>query len=163
MIAISVFSNSFVHALYISSAVVTCTCLIPFSETDNWEGPIIKVTLAPLLYNSFARATPIFPEEWLPIKRTGSNGSYVGPAETNAFLPFNDLGKKKFSFKKSIISSGSAMRPSPYNPLANSPLPTGIILFPNDSIFLRLSDVDGWCHMSSSMAGATITGHVADK
>src|SRR5687768_3033511 len=61
------------------------------------------------------------------------------------------------------MASGSAMRPSPYKPLASSPLSTGIIRLPNDSSFCRLPWVAGWCHISSSMAGATTTGQVADN
>jgi hypothetical protein len=58
--------------------------------------------------------------------------SYVGPAVTNTFLPVSGWLKKKLSLMNCMISSGSAILPSPYNPLANSPLSTGIIVFPKD-------------------------------
>ena len=55
--------------------------------TLRWQGPLIKVTFAPLSRAAQATAYPIFPDDGLVIKRTGSNDSWVGPAVTRTLSP----------------------------------------------------------------------------
>ena len=52
------------------------------SGVGRLTGPATSLTFAPKSLRALARAKPIFPLEWLPIKRTGSMFSYVGPAVT---------------------------------------------------------------------------------
>ena len=50
--------------------------------------------------------------------------------------------------------SGSAIRPSPESPLANSPISAGIIMFPKPFRAKKFEVVD-WClYISKSIAGA---------
>jgi hypothetical protein len=68
-----------------------------------------KITEAPRLAHS-SISNPILPEEWFPIKRTGSIASYVGPAVIKfSFL----LGViySLVSFQEETIFSGSAIPP----------------------------------------------------
>ncbi len=59
--------------------------------------------------------------------------------------------------------SGSAILPSPTNPLANSPASAGIQIFPKDSNLAIFSKVDGCLYISKSIAGAKYTGHLAER
>ena len=65
--------------------------------------------------------------------------------------------------RNKIISSGSAMRPSPTKPLANSPCPTGIKWQPYPLSKSRFLTVAGCFHISKSIAGAINIGQRADK
>ena len=73
-------------ACSISAAVCTRTHSTP---RGTWSdvGPSTSVTAAPRRAASPARAMPILPDEQLPMKRTGSIGSCVGPAVITMRLP----------------------------------------------------------------------------
>jgi len=49
-------------------------------------GPLMSVTVAPRCAAAFAIAKPIFPEDLLPIKRTGSIGSLRRPGSDKNFF-----------------------------------------------------------------------------
>jgi hypothetical protein len=83
----SVSEKTAAQASYISLAVMTEVVLTAGLFGFKSVGPNTKVTSAPWLASSSAMAMPILPLEWLPIKRTGSSGSKVGPAVTRAFWP----------------------------------------------------------------------------
>ena len=150
------------QAWYISSAETTLVVFMLCSISIS-EGPNTKCTCAPLLKSSSAMATPILPLEWFPMNLTGSIASWVGPAVTNALIPVSSDFFEKNSFKKSMISSGSAILPFPVSPLANSPLFTGRNLFPCCFKIFIFSFVAGWSHISSSIAGAITTGHLEER
>ncbi len=83
-------------------------------------GPVTRVTRAPRRTAARAMANPIFPEEWLETKRTGSMGSTVGPAVTRIRSSARSLGVRTIS-RASRISSGAAILPRPTTPHASSP------------------------------------------
>ncbi len=58
--------------------------LIPFGRSET-NGPLIKVTSAPLLNAALAMAYPIFPDDLFDMNLTGSRYSLVGPAVTRIF------------------------------------------------------------------------------
>ena len=77
---------------------------------------LIKVTSAPNKLADFAKLYPIFPEESLVIKRTGSIRSLVPPAVMMTFLVDNGKSICCSNNPASInakISSGSGRRPFP--------------------------------------------------
>ena len=78
--------NSLVF-LNISSAVITLTTFMLLLLTDKLVGPVINTTSAPNEDAVLASSIPIFPLEKLPIKRTASMGSYVGPPVIKIFFP----------------------------------------------------------------------------
>ncbi|MNE55399.1 hypothetical protein D3C80_1502300 [compost metagenome] len=88
------------------------------------------------------------------MKRTGSIASYVGPAVISIFFPLRGSLLSKSASRKETMCSGSAIRPSPDRPLANSPLSAGIMVFPNCCNASKLAIVDGCLYMSKSIAGA---------
>ena len=115
---------------YISSEEVISVRSMDESESFWFVGPLIRKTLAPNFEAVSANAKPIFPLEWFPINRTGSIDSKVGPAVIKKVLPFKGNCSEKFVSIKLIISSGSAILPSPTKPLANSPNAGGIKKLP---------------------------------
>jgi hypothetical protein len=66
-------------------------------------------------------AIPILPEEWFPINLTGINGFLCWSGRDQAFLPANSPAGKNNIFNKTDDLSGSAILPSPNNPLAVHP------------------------------------------
>ncbi len=89
--------------------------------SDKAPGPLIRVTFAPASCAAVAIAYPIFPELRLPIKRTGSIASKVGPAVTIIFKPCSSP-EIKHCCRADKISATSNMRPSPVSPQACKPL-----------------------------------------
>ena len=66
-----------------------------------------------------ASAYPIFPLERLPMKRTGSSASRVGPAVTMTRLAAAaDLTARGPALPRATMSAGSASRPLPIQPQA---------------------------------------------
>ena len=123
-------------------------------DTFWWDGPKIKITFAPKFAALLAIETPIFPDEKFEINLTLSIFSIVGPAVIRTVLPFKgDLSFKSFSIKSTIFS-GSSIRPSPTNPLANSPDVGGINMFDIDVNLLIFSLVELCWYISKSIAGA---------
>ena len=112
---------------YISSADNTFTTLANIGGF-NEDGPVIRVTSAPLMMHSLAKAYPIFPVEWFDINLTGSKASLVGPAVTITFLPFISLFLAISCKAYSKITSGSGNLPSPTSLQAKRPLSGAIIL-----------------------------------
>ena len=106
--------------------MTTLTSLILLFASCWLVGPATKVTFAPAFAAASAIENPILPDEWLPIKRTGSIASKVGPAVIRMFLFLRGSCLAKFSYIAKTISSGSAILPLPLKPLANSPSPGGI-------------------------------------
>ncbi len=118
---------------------------------------VTRVTAAPREAASSAMALPIFPEERLPTKRTGSIGSRVPPAVTSTRQPARAPPPRAFS-RAAKISSGSTMRPGPLSPPARGPLAGPTIVTPSASREARLRRVAGCDHISLCIAGATTTG-----
>ena len=70
----------------ISRAVATSIRLTP-GGVGSATGPATRIVRAPRRAASAASAKPILPLERLPRKRTGSTGSWVGPAVTSTVRP----------------------------------------------------------------------------
>ncbi len=121
-----------------------------------------SVTSAPRAAASAAIAYPIFPEERLPMKRTGSIGSRVPPAVTSTFQPSS--GRARSRAAASTISAGSAIRPTPSSPPASAPVSGPMRCAPRLSSAAMLCLVAGCSHISVCIAGANSTGaSVASK
>ncbi len=89
--------------------------------------------------------------------------SKVGPAVMSTRLPFSFwLCKKKALISLKIVS-GSAMRPSPIKPLASSPCVASTMMLPKDLSLSMFCLVVGCWYISTSIAGQTITGHLAER
>jgi hypothetical protein len=106
-----------ITARCISAAVRTRTTATTGGMATE-VGPVTSVTSAPRAARSPAIAMPIFPLERLPMKRTGSNDSCVGPAVTTIRRPVSDRGRDKTRSAASTTASGSASRPLPIQPHA---------------------------------------------
>lgn len=92
------------------------------------------------------------------MKRTGSIGSWVGPAVTMTFLPLRGRVLDKAGLSCCIMCSGSSMRPFPVSPQASSPLSGPRILMLSSFSLAMLRWVEAWCHIFTFMAGAIYTG-----
>ena len=121
----------------VDSIRTTSTSAGSSTSTD----PAISVTAAPRSRAASARATPIFPVERLPMKRTGSIGSRVPPAVTTMRRPARSASRTAWSrtggraaasgartalfptaaTTASTIRSSSASRPIPDWPEASRP------------------------------------------
>ena len=91
------------------------------------------------------------------MKRTGSIGSRVPPAETTTRRPASDGGVSARR-TASTITSGSARRPLPMSPPARRPSAGGTIRTPRSRSVVRFCCTAGCSHISVCMAGHTITG-----
>ena len=99
----------------------------------------------------------------MEMKRTGSMASLVGPDVTRALRPLRLPLREKNDFILLTMTSGSSIRPLPSRPLASSPEAASIISTPRARSMSIDSWVAGCAYMSRSMAGAAITGHLADR
>jgi hypothetical protein len=120
-------------------------------------GPATSVTFAPASRAARATAKPILPELELVITRTGSIGSSVGPAVTTTRLPSSALGAKK-AWIRSNSSSASSMRPRPVSPQACSPAAGPANSTPSPRRAAALRCVAGFDHISTFIAGASMSG-----
>ena len=92
-------------------------------------GPAISVTRAPAWAAAAAMAKPCLPDERLAITRTGSIGSWVGPAVIRTCLPASGPGSPasmaiagpSSGLMRSRMSVGSGSRPGPNSPQAIGP------------------------------------------
>ena len=126
---ISCESDIFIISSYISSADFISTLFIK-SGTNSSDGPITKVTLAPLYAAIFAISTPIFPVELFEIYLTGSIASLVGPALTQTFFPAKSFSLYNAFLMYSKSTSGSGIFPAPLSPHARYPLAGKITSMP---------------------------------
>ena len=104
-------SNSASTASRISSAVTTRTVRTPAGGASA-VGPLTSATWAPRRAAARARAYPIFPDDRLERKRTGSNGSRLGPAVTTTRSPVRSPGRSSRR-TSSTMAAGSGRRPLP--------------------------------------------------
>ena len=104
-------------------------------------------------------AYPIFPVEWLEIKRTGSIASIVGPAVTNTCIPSISF-LCAISFKIcSTISRSSGNFPFPVSPQARCPTSGSMTCQPYFFKSSMLSCVTGFSYILVFIAGAISFGH----
>ena len=89
--------------------------------------------------------------------RTGSIGSSVGPAVTSTRLPASTLGWNRAS-TSSAICCASSMRPMPVSPQAWSPAAGPANAMPSSRSARTLRCVAGLSHISTFIAGASISG-----
>ena len=120
-------------------------------------GPATSVTCAPIARAAAATAKPIFPELRLPMNRTGSMSSNVGPALTSTRLPASRGGSAD-SDSAATMASGSSSRPAPTSPQAWSPSAGPSTSTPRDTSVARLARVAGWAHITRFIAGAIVSG-----
>ena len=104
----------------IAAAVVAVSVSTPRGGV-TLIAPATRVTAAPRSRAASAIATPIFPLERLPMKRTGSIGSRVPPALTTTRTPSRSPARANSRSTASTIVGGSARRPTPVRPLASAP------------------------------------------
>ncbi len=88
--------------------------------------------------------------------RTGSIGSSVGPAVTSTRLPASAFGWNQASIS-ATIAAGSIMRPMPTSPQAWSPDAGPAKATPSSCSCRTLRWVAGLSHISTFIAGATIS------
>ena len=131
-------------------------------------------------------AKPCLPEERLAMTRTGSIGSWVGPAVTRMCLPFSatksvrpepvegpscfapagDKGSPSTSSGRTErgapicfnISTGSGSLPGPYSPHAIGPSSGSSTITPRARRVATLAWVASWSHMRTFIAGTATTG-----
>lgn len=115
------------------------------------------MTAAPARTAASATAKPIFPELRLPMKRTGSRSSKVGPALTSTRRPASSGGAAGAA-SAATISTGSAMRPAPSSPQAWLPVPGPTSVAPRDTSVATLVRVAGCAHIAWFIAGASTSG-----
>jgi len=84
----------------------------------NATGPAISDTSAPIAAAAAATAKPILPELRLPMKRTGSISSNVGPAVISTRTPASMALARIWPANADTSSSGSSRRPGPTSPQA---------------------------------------------
>src|SRR5437016_620303 len=89
---------------------------------DDFLSTLYTATRAPVLVAP-AIANPMRPLERLPMYRTGSRSSYVGPAVTSTRRPRSGPSGRSTDSAAATISSGSARRPLPIHPHARYPSP----------------------------------------
>ena len=104
----------------IAWAVVASTTVTPRGGV-TLIAPAIRVTDAPRSRAASAMAAPIFPDDRLPMNRTGSSGSRVPPALTTTWRPSRSPERTNRRSIASTIVGGSASRPMPVSPEASSP------------------------------------------
>ena len=102
-------------------------------------------------------AKPCLPDERLAITRTGSIGSWVGPAVTMTCLPASGPGPPSAASIAARIASGSGSRPGPYSPQAISPSSGSRMVTPSARSRATLRFVASCCHIRTFIAGAAST------
>src|SRR4030042_2643679 len=95
------------------------------------DGPLIRVTSAPLLNAALAKAYPIFPDDLFDKNLTGSIYSLVGPAVTMTFSPARSF-ELRVALIASIIAGGSDILPIPSSPHARLPRSGPTWMIPRD-------------------------------
>ena len=151
-----------------SAAVSTRSTVTP--GATGWPLVVTRTTSAPRRRAAAARAWPCFPEDRLVMKRTGSMGSRVPPADTTRRTPSRSSppgeappgmappGMPSASSTVATITVGSASRPVPTSPPANRPSSGETTVTPRERRVSRLCWTAGCSHISVCMAGHTTTG-----
>ena len=152
-------SNSRSRAPASSAAVSTSTRRMPGSACIETLAAT-RVTSAPRRAARSARASPIRPEERLPMKRTGSIGSRVPPAETSTRRPSQGpIGPGAACSIASSSARGSGNLPTPCSPReASAPSSGSITVMPRCRSVARLACVAASRYIRSFIAGATSRG-----
>ena len=91
------------------------------------------------------------------MNRTGSIGSIVGPAVTMIRLPVSSERVKSAEATAATMSSGSAIRPSPWSPAASAPSAGPTTMAPRSTKVSMCARVAAFCHIPVCMAGASTT------
>ena len=109
------------------------------------------------------------------MKRTGSMGSWVPPAETTRRLPASGPGEacaagrgapavpagpSSAARASATIRSGAGRRPAPESPLVRGPTSGSMMVSPRRRRVATFSTVAGLAHICVCMAGARTTGAV---
>ena len=164
MTSTSVESNSRPRASASSAAVSTSTRRTPGGAGSETLAAT-RVTSAPRRAARSARASPIRPEERLPMKRTGSIGSRVPPAETSTRRPSQGpIGPGAACSIASSSARGSGSLPTPCSPReASAPSSGSITVMPRCRSVARLACVAASRYIRSFIAGATSRGAVAGE
>ena len=148
-----------ITASAICAVVTTSTRSTPYGVASA-TGPQTSVTAAPRSRAASAIANPIFPEDRLPMNRTGSIGSCVPPALTTMRRPARSPCAPSACRNAPIISSVSTRRPGPTCPLASLPSTGPMKITPRRVSISMFACVAACAHICASIAGATSTGAV---